>query len=145
MRDPSGVSIATPVVPWASPTSYTLTSNPHRCPAASAAFTAARNVLVERNYIGDVRRATFDFEPMGNTAGVTDVVIRDNVIGRGRLLFVAAAGTDRHPPVVISIGPATTAVADRLGIPVTETADPHSLAGMVQALVRALQASGPPR
>jgi hypothetical protein len=56
------------------------------------AIVAARKVLIEGNIIADVRRATFDLEPMGNTAGVDDVVIRDNTIGRGRLLFVAAAG-----------------------------------------------------
>ena len=53
--------------------------------------------------------------------------------------FVDAAGSaDRHPPVVVSIGPATTAVADRLGVAVTATAEPHSLSGMVDALVAAL-------
>lgn len=52
--------------------------------------------------------------------------------------FVAAAGTDRHPPVVVSIGPETTAAAERVGLPVTTTADPHTLEGLVAALRSAL-------
>ena len=53
--------------------------------------------------------------------------------------FVEAVGAaDRHPAVVVSIGPETTAAADREGLEVTATADPHSLDGMVAALVAAL-------
>ena len=53
--------------------------------------------------------------------------------------FVEAVGAaDRHPAVVVSIGPETTAAADRAGLAVTATADPHSLDGMVAALVAAL-------
>ncbi|MGD9704927.1 MAG: uroporphyrinogen-III synthase [Acidimicrobiia bacterium] len=53
--------------------------------------------------------------------------------------FVEAVGSaERHPPVVVSIGPETTAAAVHLGLGVTATADPHSLDGMVAALVAAL-------
>ena len=53
--------------------------------------------------------------------------------------FVEAVGAaDRHPAVVVSIGPETTAAADRAGLEVTATADPHSLDGMVAALVAEL-------
>ncbi len=55
-------------------------------------FIGVRNALIERNVITDVRRATFDFEPDGADAGVDNVVVRNNSIGAGRLLFVAAAG-----------------------------------------------------
>jgi hypothetical protein len=54
--------------------------------------TKGQGVLIERCYIGDTRRATFDLEPPGITGGALDVVIRDNEIGEGRLKFVAAAG-----------------------------------------------------
>lgn len=56
------------------------------------ALTAARHVLIERNRFDDMRRATFDLEPGGADHGVEHVTIRDNDIGRGRLLFIAAAG-----------------------------------------------------
>jgi hypothetical protein len=51
-----------------------------------------RNVLIQNNHITDVRRATFDFEPDGADAGVDNIVVRNNWIGAGRLLFVAAEG-----------------------------------------------------
>jgi len=49
--------------------------------------------------------------------------------------FVAALGLDALPPVVASIGPITTAVAHELGIDVTVEADPHSVAGLADAVV----------
>jgi hypothetical protein len=52
----------------------------------------ARNVVIESNSITEARRATFDFEPLAAGAGVEGVVIRNNRIGPGRLLFVAAEG-----------------------------------------------------
>lgn len=53
--------------------------------------------------------------------------------------FVEAVGAaNRHPAVVVSIGPETTAAADCAGLEVTATADPHSLDGMVAALVAEL-------
>lgn len=52
--------------------------------------------------------------------------------------WVAAAGPGALPPVVVSIGPVTSAAADRLGIDVDCTADPHTLDGLVDALVTAL-------
>jgi hypothetical protein len=60
------------------------------------AVTKGQGVLIERNYLGDTRRATFDLEPPGITGGALDVVIRDNEIGEGRLKFVAAAGRGRN-------------------------------------------------
>jgi polygalacturonase len=57
------------------------------------ALVAARNVVIEGNSISEVRRSTFDFEPLAAGAGVEDVVIRNNRIGAVRLLFVAAEGS----------------------------------------------------
>jgi len=48
--------------------------------------------------------------------------------------FVAAAGRAAVPPIVVSIGPSTTAVADGLGVKVSVTAQQHNLDGVVSAL-----------
>ncbi len=56
-------------------------------------ITGARNVRITHNYIGNTRRATFDIEPNGATWGADNVLIADNEIGPGRLLFVASAGS----------------------------------------------------
>jgi uroporphyrinogen-III synthase len=53
--------------------------------------------------------------------------------------YLRSAGPASLPPVVVSIGPATTAVADELGVPVTVTAAVHTLDGVVAALIGALQ------
>jgi hypothetical protein len=56
-------------------------------------LTGAHHVMIEHNDISETRRATFDLEPNGGDYGVEFVTIRDNTIGPGRLLFVAAGGT----------------------------------------------------
>jgi hypothetical protein len=53
---------------------------------------AARNVLIERNYIGHVRRSALDFEPLSVEGGAVDVIVRANTFGPGRLLFIASRG-----------------------------------------------------
>lgn len=52
--------------------------------------------------------------------------------------FVAAAGADAVPPVVVSIGPVTSATARDAGVAVTAEADPHTIEGLVAAVLRAL-------
>lgn len=54
--------------------------------------TAGRDVRIEHNSIKDTRRATIDLEPNTRSWGAERVVIADNVIGAGRLKFVAAGG-----------------------------------------------------
>jgi uroporphyrinogen III methyltransferase/synthase len=49
--------------------------------------------------------------------------------------FVASAGVGAVPSVVVTIGPITTAAANALGIEVTAEADPHSVDGVVHALL----------
>jgi uroporphyrinogen-III synthase len=49
--------------------------------------------------------------------------------------FLEAAGRDAVPRVVASIGPVTTAAARGLGIDVTVEAEPHTIDGVVAALV----------
>jgi uroporphyrinogen-III synthase len=48
--------------------------------------------------------------------------------------FVSAAGATGLPRLTVSIGPATSAVAEELGVPVTITATLHNLDGVVEAL-----------
>jgi uroporphyrinogen-III synthase len=52
--------------------------------------------------------------------------------------WVSAAGPEATPPIVVSIGPVTTATANRLGVTVHATAEPHTLDGIVDALAVAL-------
>lgn len=56
------------------------------------AVTAGEHVLIEHNVIAEVRRATFDLEPNTARGGAIDITVRNNQIGRGRLLFLAAVG-----------------------------------------------------
>jgi uroporphyrinogen III methyltransferase/synthase len=52
--------------------------------------------------------------------------------------YLEVAGPDAVPPVVASIGPITTATAKELGIAVTVEADPSTVEGLVDAVLRAL-------
>jgi uroporphyrinogen III methyltransferase/synthase len=52
--------------------------------------------------------------------------------------FLDLAGVDAVPPVVASIGPITSRTAKELGIEVTVEADPSTVDGLVEALLRAL-------
>jgi uroporphyrinogen-III synthase len=52
--------------------------------------------------------------------------------------YVRAAGVGAVPPVVVAIGPVTSAAVVGHGLAVDAEADPHSLAGLVEATVAAL-------
>jgi uroporphyrinogen-III synthase len=52
--------------------------------------------------------------------------------------YVRAAGVGAIPPVVVTIGPVTSAAVVGHGLAVEAEADPHSLAGLVEATVAAL-------
>ncbi len=66
-------------------------SNFARTGRQGIAFTATRNVGIVGNTISDVRAATLDFEP-ATVDGVENVIVRNNTIGAGRQLFLAANG-----------------------------------------------------
>jgi len=53
--------------------------------------------------------------------------------------LVGAVGVDGLPDVTVSIGPATTAVAERLGVTIGVEATEHTIAGAVRALAARLQ------
>ncbi len=55
--------------------------------------------------------------------------------------LVDAVGVNGLPSIVGSIGPATSAVADALGVPVTVEADEHTIPGLVEALANHLAGS----
>ncbi len=52
--------------------------------------------------------------------------------------FCDAVGVERVPPVVVSIGPITSATARARGLTVTAEAAEHTIDGLVDALVAAL-------
>jgi uroporphyrinogen III methyltransferase/synthase len=52
--------------------------------------------------------------------------------------FVAGAGLDALPTRVVAIGPVTAETAQELGVPVTAVADPHTIDGLVDAVVAVL-------
>ena len=66
------------------------------------AVTAGREIVLERNTIGDTRRATIDLEPNNTEGGAEDVFILDNTVGQGRLRFVASHGRGRVDDITIS-------------------------------------------
>ena len=66
------------------------------------ALTAARRVVIERNQLSDMRRATIDLEPNTRSSGVEDVFVLDNHVGPGRLRFIAAHGGGPVDRVVVA-------------------------------------------
>jgi len=61
------------------------------------------DVLIANNSISEVRRSTIDMEPALPTWAARNVVIRDNLVGHGRLLFFASLGAAaRIENVVVS-------------------------------------------
>jgi hypothetical protein len=66
------------------------------------AVVAARDVVIERNWITHMRRAAIDLEPTTQSWGADNIHILENLIGPGRLLFVAAAGAGPVNWVVIA-------------------------------------------
>ena len=63
---------------------------------------AGRDIVLERNTIGDTRRATFDLEPNSTKGGAKNVFILDNTVGDGRLLFLASHGSGPVDDVTVS-------------------------------------------
>jgi Right handed beta helix region len=66
------------------------------------AVVAARDVVIERNWLTHMRRAAIDLEPTAQSWGADNIHILDNLVGPGRLLFVAAAGAGPVNWVVIA-------------------------------------------
>ena len=52
--------------------------------------------------------------------------------------FLDAVGPAGIPPTVVTIGPVTSATATRNGLNVTAEAEPHTIDGLIEALVASL-------
>jgi uroporphyrinogen-III synthase len=59
--------------------------------------------------------------------------------------FLATAGVGAVPPVIACIGPVTAATATAAGLSVDVVAEKHTIAGLVDALVRVLAGRAPAR
>jgi uroporphyrinogen-III synthase len=57
---------------------------------------------------------------------------------------IALLGPDGLPPVVVSIGPVTSGSARAAGVEVTAEAEPHTIEGLVEAVVAAFGPRGAP-
>jgi uroporphyrinogen-III synthase len=57
--------------------------------------------------------------------------------------YLDVAGEAAVPEVVVSIGPVTSEAARAAGVPVSVEADPHTVDGVVAAVVRALGGAKP--
>jgi hypothetical protein len=55
------------------------------------------NITFDHNTISETRRATIDIEPSLPTWATNNVTISNNVIGKGRLLFLANVGAAKAP------------------------------------------------
>jgi hypothetical protein len=66
------------------------------------AVVAGRDMVIERNRLTNMARATIDLEPNGRSWGAENIHIVDNQVGPGRLLFVAAGGGGPVNRVVIA-------------------------------------------
>ncbi len=83
---------------------------------------------------------TVDVEPAADALGLIDDV--DAVVfASGSAVESWCRSVDqRCPPIVVAIGPATAAVASRLGLDVTGVAAEHSLSGLADELERLVAA-----
>ncbi len=86
--------------------------------------------------------ATFDDRARARLAGADAITFTSSSSVRS---FVDSAGLDAVPPVVVTIGPITSATARELGLEVSAEADPHSLDGLVDAVTSRLGREGAPR
>jgi len=63
---------------------------------------ATDGVIIERNSFSEVRRGTIDLEPDGPNQSALSIFILNNVVGSGRLLFIASHGKGPVDGIVIS-------------------------------------------
>lgn len=76
---------------WASGVKI-VSNNFHDNGRQGISMVGASNILIDSNTIYNTRRSTFDIEPDNSTSGASNIAIRNNQIGVGRLLFLASGG-----------------------------------------------------
>ncbi len=129
----TGADLAAALPPPSEPTRLVLAQADRADPATGDAI-EARGYTVDRI----VAYRTMTRTPSARereAALAADAVVFAS--GSAATAWVESLGTDA-PPVVVSIGPSTTAVATGLGLSVTATASPHSVDGVVAAVVHEL-------
>jgi hypothetical protein len=85
------------------------------------AVSAAENVLIEHNYVGDVGMVTFDLEPDASDWGARNVRIVGNTTGPGLLGWLANAG---HGSNVSQIYVAGNVMVGPTGVPIINVITP---------------------
>jgi uroporphyrinogen-III synthase len=118
-------------------------------------FLVAQGDRADNTLVAGLRQAGYRVTSVVAYRTVLRVPDRGAIDGADAVLFASGSAATAWfdalgtvvPPVVVSIGPTTTAVAQRLGLKVTATAADHSLDGLVTALVGILakdpRADGP--
>ncbi|RMH82641.1 MAG: uroporphyrinogen-III synthase, partial [Actinomyces sp.] len=99
---------------------------------------ASRGWKVDDVAVYDTVDRPLDPDSRARLAAADVVVVTASSIARR---LVAEVGTDPSA-VVVSIGPATSATLAELGVTVAATADPHTSAGLVDAVVTAARRAG---
>lgn len=109
-------------------------------------FLVAQGDRADDTLVAGLRRAGHRVTSVVAYRTVLRVPDRRAIDGADAVLFASGSAATAWfdalgtvvPPVVVSIGPTTTAVAQRLGLKVTATAADHSLEGLVRELARIL-------
>ncbi len=107
-------------------------------------FLVAQGDRADDTLVAGLGRAGYDVTSIVAYRTVLRVPDRSAIENADAVLFASGSAATAWfdalgtvvPPVVVSIGPTTTAVAQRLGLKVTATAADHSLNGLVNELVR---------
>ena len=107
-------------------------------------FLVAQGDRADDTLVAGLRRAGHTVTSVVAYRTVLRVPDRRAIDGADAVLFASGSAATAWfdalgtvvPPIVVSIGPTTTAVAQRLGLKVTATAADHSLDGLVNELVR---------
>ncbi|HYN31149.1 MAG TPA: uroporphyrinogen-III synthase [Ilumatobacteraceae bacterium] len=106
-------------------------------------FLVAQGDRADDTLVAGLRRAGYRVTSVVAYRTVLCVPDRSVIDGADAVLFASGSAATAWfdalgavvPPIVVSIGPTTTAVAHRLGLKVTATATDHSLGGLVAELV----------
>ena len=109
-------------------------------PQAAGARPLLRQALAGRGWRVDAPVA-YRTAPVPLTGAEADAVTEADAVAFTSAstvdALVAAVGSRRVPPVVVTIGPETSRAVSRAGLRVSAEADPHTIPGLVDAVVAA--------